>query len=261
MLAAKAASPRQTRTAGSSGESAKRGAVQQLRAAGQDPGAAEGDEADEGDRDRQRQGDLAGVDAAVGGHPDRDREQDQGENVVDDRGPEHGAGGASAGDAEVEEGGRGDAGAGRRQGGAEEDAGFGAFAEDEAAADAGEEGEDDAGAADRDRDPAHRFHLGEPRLEADPEEEEDDAELGEDAQHLADLDPAEDRGADEDAAEDLADDRRLADPLEQLVAELGREQDEEEVGEDRGGVGTGGEGKVHGSRRRLCGGQEEFALR
>ena len=102
-----------------------------------------------------------------------------------------------------------------------------------------EEGEDDAGAADRERDPPDRPHLREPRLQPDPEEQEDDAELGEDPQHLADLDQPQHRGPDQDPAEDLADDRRLPDPLEDLVAELGREQDQEEVGEDPGGVGGG----------------------
>jgi hypothetical protein len=87
--------------------------------------------------------------------------------------------------------------------------------------DPGQEGEDDAGAADGERDPPDRPHLREPRLQPDPEEQEDDAELGEDAQHLVDLDQPQDRGPDQDAAEDLADDRRLVDPLEELVAELG----------------------------------------
>ena len=86
-----------------------------------------------------------------------------------------------------------------------------------------------------------RAHLREPRLQPDPEEQEDDAELGEDPQHLADLDQAQHRGPDQHPAEDLADDRRLPDPLEDLVAELGREQDEEEVGEDFGGAVGGGE--------------------
>ena len=66
--------------------------LQQLRPALQQPRAAERDEGDEGDRHRQGEDDLAGVDAAVGRHPDRDREQDQGEDVVDHGGAEHGAG-------------------------------------------------------------------------------------------------------------------------------------------------------------------------
>ena len=218
------------------------GSLQQQRPSLQQLGPAERDEGDEGNRHAQRQGDLAGVDAAVGGHPDRDREQDQRQHVVDDGGAEHGPGGAGPGDPEVEEGRRGDPGAGRRQSRAEEDAGLAALAQRQAEPDPGEEGDNDAGAADCDRDLPNSAHLRKPRLQPDPEEEEDDAQLGEDPQHLADLDPAQDRWPDEDAAEDLADDRRLPESLEDLVSELRRDQHQEEVGEDRGGVG-GGEGE------------------
>ena len=130
----------------------------------------------------------------------------------------------SAGDPEVEEGGGGDAGAGRGQGGTEEDAGFGAFAQRQSQPDPGQEGEDHAGAADRERHPPDRSQLREPRLQTDPEEQEDDPELGKDPQHLADLDQSQNRGPDQYPAEDLADDRRLPDPLEDLVAELGGER-------------------------------------
>ncbi len=116
--------------------------------------------------------------------------------------------------------------------------------------DPAEEGQDDAGAADRDRDPPDRPHLRELRLQPDPEEQEDDAELGEDPQHLVDLDQPQHRRPDQEPAEDLADDRRLPDPLEDLVAELGGDEDEEEVSEDPSDVAGGGEweggGDVHG---------------
>ena len=82
--------------------------------------------------------------------------------------------------------------------------------------------------------PTDLAQVRQPRLEADPEQQEDDPELGEDLEHLARLDEPEDRRADEHAGEDLADDRRLAQAPEELVAELRREQDDEQIGEDRG---------------------------
>ena len=102
-------------------------------------------------------------------------------------------------------------------------------------------GEDDAEHGDEQRGAADGPQVRQPRLEADPEEQEDDAELGEHVEHLAEVDEPEHRRPDEDAREDLADDRRLVDPLEQLVAELRREQDDEDVGQRAGGVGGGGE--------------------
>ena len=105
--------------------------------------------------------------------------------------------------------------------------------------------------------------VGEPRLEPDPEQQEDDAELGEDLEHLAEVDEPEDGRPDEDAGEDLADDRRLVDPLEQLVAELRGEQDDEEVGQRAGGVRRGGEGEqqVRASPRWSLRGARDAARR
>ena len=96
---------------------------------------------------------MAAFDATVGRHADGDGEQDQGEDVVDHGGAEHRARGAAAGDDEVEEGRRGDAGAGRGQRRAEEDAGLGALAERQVEPDPSEEGQDDADTADGERDP------------------------------------------------------------------------------------------------------------
>ena len=59
------------------------------------------------------------------------------------------------------------------------------------------------------------------------------------------LDEAEDGGADEQAGEDLADERRLAQAPKQLVAELRGEQDDEEVRQDIGDTGGCGDGR-HG---------------
>ncbi len=54
-------------------------------------------------------------------------------------------------------------------------------------------------------------------------------------------DEPEDRWADEQAGEDLADERRLAQAAKQLVAELRGEQDDEEVRQDIGETGGGGD--------------------
>ena len=63
--------------------------------------------------------------------------------------------------------------------------------------------------------------------------------------------------ADHHPREDLADDRRLSDPLEELVAELGREQDDEEVGEDVVDARGGGDGEGEDvDQRRLFAGPE-----
>ncbi len=63
------------------------------------------------------------------------------------------------------------------------------------------------------------------------------------SRRLAGLDEAEDRGPDHEAGEDLADQRRLVDPLEDLVADLGRDQDHREIGDDTGDGATRREGK------------------
>src|SRR3954451_24099495 len=100
MLAAKAARPRQRRTAGRSGDLANRGASRsrgQLESSRVPPRAtkatkatatARAAEGAEAARPPRGQRDLAGVDPSVGRHTDRDREQEQGEDVVDDRGAE-----------------------------------------------------------------------------------------------------------------------------------------------------------------------------
>ena len=250
MLAEKAARPRQRITAGSSGDSAKRGASSSCgrRCSSRVPPSAT--KATKAIAIASARAILPASTPPSAAIPTATESRIRARMSSTTAAPSTVRAARRAGDPEVEEGRRGDPGAGRRQRGAEEDAGLGALAERQPEPDSGEEGEDDAGAADGDRDPADRPHLREPRLQADPEEQEDDAELGEDPQHLADLDQAEHRGTDQNPAEDLADDRRLADPLEDLVAELGREQDQEEVGEDPGGVAGGGEGEggddVHG---------------
>ena len=94
-------------------------------------------------------------------------------------------------------------------------------------------------------------HLRQPRLEADPEQQEDDAQLGEDLEHLAGLDEPEHRRPDQHAGEDLPDEAGLAEPLEQLLAGLRGEQDDEQVEQDVGGRARRGDGRhvqIHRAR-------------
>ena len=175
-------------------------------------------------------------DPAAGRDPGRDRHKQQGQDVVDDRGTQDDAGRTGADQPEVDHRGRGDADAGRSQCGSDEDARLRALAERQREADSAGEGQHHAGHADPESGCADRSHLGDPRLQPDPEEQEDHTQLGEHLEHLACLHQAEHGGPDEDSGENLADDRRLADPLEDLVAELRRKEHQEEVGEDTRGV-------------------------
>ena len=103
---------------------------------------------------------------------------------------------------------------------------------------AGCERDDDAEPADAQRDRADVAHVRQPRLEPDPEQQEHDPQLGEDLEHLVRLDEAEHGRPDHDAGEDLADDRGLADALEQLVPELRREQHREQRRQRVGDAGV-----------------------
>jgi len=96
------------------------------------------------------------------------------------------------------------------------------------------EGQDYAEGADGKRRDADPEQLVESSLEADLEQEEDDADLGEQLGLGIDLVDAQDRGPGHHSAQNLADHRRLADPAEDLVAHLRRQQDREELEQDLG---------------------------
>ena len=72
------------------------------------------------------------------------------------------------------------------------------------------------------------------RLDTDLEEEQDDGDLGEEERLGIHLIQAEHRRADDDAPEDLANNRRLSDPFEDLVSQLRREQQPEQLEQDLG---------------------------
>ena len=97
---------------------------------------------------------------------------------------------------------------------------------------------------------ADRHHVARRQLEADLEEQQDRAELGEDGEGLARLEPGEAGPADErevtehDAEEELAEDRGLTEALGERAEEPGPDEDEGERGEDPGVLvvaGPGGE--------------------
>ena len=89
-----------------------------------------------------------------------------------------------------------------------------------------EEGDDDAGEGDQQRGAADLHQLGGLHFQADAEEEEHHAEVGEDGEDFVGRHPAEHVRADENAGENFADDARLAETLEDFRQELGGGEDQ-----------------------------------
>ena len=83
------------------------------------------------------------------------------------------------------------------------------------------------------RDGADRRELAKRELEAEREQQQHHAELGQllDVVHVADGRPAGER-TDDDAGEDVADDQRLPEALRQKAAREGGEQHEREIGDE-----------------------------
>ena len=177
---------------------------------------------------RREESDPAERHATGRGDARDDREREQAEDVVHDRGAQHHAGGGVLEPAEVGEHARGDAHAGGRQGGADEDGHETGMTEPAHEAEADREGHDDADHRDEDRlGPG----LQEPReigFEPHLEQEDQHAELGERVDDLGLVHEPEHAGADHDAREQLAEDRGLADPLHPLGRELRGEPDDDE---------------------------------
>jgi hypothetical protein len=138
---------------------------------------------------------------------------------------------------ELDQHGRRDADAGRDERHADEYRGRAALAQGEGQGEPAEEGQDDAHRADHGGAPTDLAHLGQPCLEADPEKQEDHSELGEDLEHLSRLHEPERRRPDHDAGQDLADEPRLMQALEELVAEL-RGEEHDEKGDEMVGHAT-----------------------
>ncbi len=131
---------------------------------------------------------------------------------------------------------RRDADAGGGQGGGEEDGLSQVAAGELGGEESAGEGQDDAECADRQRGDADAQQLMEAGLDAHLEQEQDDADLGEERRLGVDLVDAEDGGTDDDAAQDLADDRSAGRSAEDLVPDLRRQEDREELEQDLGHV-------------------------
>ena len=238
-------------TAGSSGDSEKRGACSSAGRAASSCVPPSATKATKATRDRGRHRDRADVDAALGRHARRDRDEQQRQDVVDDRGAEDRAATCGA--------------RGRRVWMSTADVMPTLVATSAAPMNSevpvlspsvGTEsrrrrrtGATTPSSADRHGSCAHLAQIGQARLQPDPEQQWDDAQLGEDLDKLAGLDEAKDGRADQQAREDLADERRLAQAAKQLVAELRGEQHDEQVRQDvrdAGGSGNGHGGAFSG---------------
>ncbi len=91
---------------------------------------------------------------------------------------------------------------------------------------------------ERQHDPAGRndggrltdpHELGGVGLQPHGEEQEEDTQLGEGEGRLVRLDPPQHLRPDQHSRQDLADDRRLAQPLEQLRSQLRRDEDDQDL--------------------------------
>ncbi len=170
-----------------------------------------------------------------------DGEDDQPEDVVDHRRAEDDARLPRRHLAEVGEDARGDADAGGAERGADEDVRQVVLLGQEPGCHAPteEERRRHPQAGDEQARPADREHLAGVGLQSHLEEQQDDPELGEHlqppvgAEELEVVDAEEREVAEDDAEDQLAEDRRLADALEQLAAELGGGEDHDQAEEDR----------------------------
>ena len=80
---------------------------------------------------------------------------------------------------------------------------------------------------------ADRSQIAQVHLQADLEQQQDDAELGERVDDFVRFDEAEHRRPDEDAGDDLGDDGRDVDAVRDLGGDLGRDEHDEDVEQDR----------------------------
>ena len=203
-------------------------------------GAAEEDHRLDDDHQDVHGGELA---AGVGGADDAgdDGQDDQAEDVVDDRRAEDDLRLPGGDLPQVGQHPGGDADAGGAEGGADEEVDQKVLVGQEVGRHrpAEEERRHDAEDRHQQAGDTHRQHLLDVGFQADVEEQQDDADLGQDldpqvgAQEVEEVDPDEGEVAQEDAEHQLAQDRRLADALEHLAAELGHREDDGDAEEDR----------------------------
>ena len=174
-------------------------------------------------------GDADGRHAAFGDDARDDSEDDEADHVVGDRGAEHSARFDRCERTEVAEHPRSDADARGRQCRADEQRFFAVEAEADAGAEAGRHRHDDADDCDEEGRAPDGTQIPQVHLEADLEQQQDHAELGEDVQDLVGLDNPEQRRPDEHAGDDLGDDRREADAIRDLGSDLRRDDHDQDV--------------------------------
>jgi hypothetical protein len=205
--------------------------VKETRSSPRDRGSAEREEGDEGDREAgaQRQGCVVCAAAARDSHGDG--EDEHREHVVDDGCTEDRASRRGGHEPQLAEHGGGDPDARRNERGAGEDHHRGRLADAGCERSAAREREDDTEDPDEGGAAPDASDVVDPGLQPHPEEKEDRTELGENLEGLARLDPPEQRGPEEHAGQDLADERGLAEASEERLAQLGGEEDQEQVEE------------------------------
>ena len=241
MLAAKAASPRQRMTAGRRGDCREPRRVQQTWPTLHQPHATDREESEEPHRKPHRDGQRGEVDSVVAAESDRQREQQHGQDVVYHRGAQDRPGGPPAEHVELDQHCRRDAHARRNERHTDEHRRGRILAGGDGEREpSGERKHTPSPPTSNGRAP-DLAHLRQPRLEANPEQQEDDAQLREHLEHLARVHEAQHGRPHDHAGKNLADDRRLTEPLEQLVPELGREQHHEQIRENRRSVGGRGD--------------------
>ena len=185
------------------------------------------------------------------GRPRDDPDEDERENVVDDGRPDDDPAETPVEDAEVGEDAARDPDAGGGQGEADERGCRRRLPGDHREGHTGRDREDHAQHGRDDGGPADLEQLVGLDLQADREEQDDDADLREDRRGLARRDEAERIRADHEPAGQLADHARLAEPPEDLLANLRRQEEDEEPHDhvERLGGARGRRREGQGARR------------
>ncbi len=153
----------------------------------------------------------------------------QGQDVVHDGRAQDDAGEGSVEHAHLGEHAAGDADAGGREGQADERSGQDVLTDGQADTDARDDGQDEADGTDRDGHGTDLEQVVEAHLQTDREEQDDHAQLSEDLGRERDVGQTQREGADDEAAEQLTDDTWLIDTPEDLFADLGCEEEDEQA--------------------------------
>ena len=198
--------------------------------------AHDGRDNEEADRHQQDERDVDDRHRPFGDEAYHHGEDHEPQDVVGHRGTQHGAGLHGREGAQVAEDTRGDAHAGGRERSADEQRLVAAVPERRCHGVATGHGDDHTDARDRHRRAADRAEVGDVHLHADAEKQQDHPELTEHAQRLVGPHQCQDRRTDDDTGHDLTDDRRDVDALGELRRDLGRDEHDQDVQQDRADV-------------------------